>query len=175
MRIRFLAAIGILGLSACNPAPKAEASPEPVQPETQTSVEAAAPAPAPTSAAAPSEGAGFTRADPALGSLTLRREGELWRVSLRAGGLPRGGATAADCELQAVGPQDANDLIKAQVVPFTGALNDLTPADIGAQPPVIEVQVGPEGAFVKDAGAAARFCGLGSDIDGFYRRTDTPD
>lgn len=115
----------------------------------------------------------FEREEPAAATLSLTREGDEWRIALRAGGLPNGDATAADCELEAVGPQDADDVIAARIVPFVGELNELTEADIGADAPVIEVRVGPEGAFVSDSDAAARYCGLGSDIDGFYRRTDT--
>jgi hypothetical protein len=89
--------------------------------------------------------------------------------------VPNGPATAADCELQAVGLQDREDVIAARVVPFEGELNVITAADIGADAPVIQVRMGPEGAFVQDGGAAARFCGMGSDIDGFYRRTGSPE
>ena len=117
----------------------------------------------------------FKRDKPASAVMTLNREGGVWRIALRAGGLPNGAATAADCELQALGPQDAQDVIAARVVPFEGELNTMTAADIGAGAPVIQVRVGPEGAFVQDSGAAARFCGMGSDVDGFYRRTGAPD
>lgn len=117
----------------------------------------------------------FERDEPAQASMALTREGAVWRVAFRAGGVPNGAATAADCELQAVGPQDAEGVIAARLAPFEGELNAITVADIGANPPVIQVRVGPEGAFVEDGGAAARFCGLGSDIDGFYRRMGGPD
>ena len=112
----------------------------------------------------------FERDEPAQASMALTREGAVWRVAFRAGGVPNGAATAADCELQAVGPQDADGVIAARLAPFEGELNAITAADIGANPPVIQVRVGPEGVFVEDGGAAARFCGLGSDINGFYRR-----
>ncbi|MNU91208.1 hypothetical protein D3C71_810910 [compost metagenome] len=117
----------------------------------------------------------FERDEPALARMALTEEGAVWRVAFRAGGVPNGAATAADCELQAVGPQDADDVIAARLVPFEGELNTITAADIGASAPVIQVRVGPEGVFVEDGGAAARFCGLGSDIDGFYRRTGDAD
>ena len=113
----------------------------------------------------------FERSEPAAGLMTLTEEGEAWRVTFQAGGIPNGDATAADCELEAVGPKDMDDVIAARLVPFEGEINMLTEADIGPDAPVIEVRIGPEGAFVTDSGAAARHCGMGSDIDGFYKRT----
>lgn len=121
------------------------------------------------------DSADFRRVEPSAGDMTLIREKGQWRVLIRAGGLPNGAATAADCELQARGAQDRDDVIHARIIPFEGEINDLTAADIGADAPVIRVQVGPEGAFVEDGAAAARFCGMGSDISGFYLRTQTPD
>lgn len=117
----------------------------------------------------------FVRDEPAAGVMTLTEVGAEWRVGWRAGGLPNGGATAADCELVAQGAQDADGVISARLIPFEGELNTLSAADIDADSPIIEVSVGPEGAFVTDGGAAAALCGLGSDIDGFYRRTETAD
>ena len=46
--------------------------------------------------------------------MDLTRAGENWRVAFRAGGVPNGAATAADCEIQAVGPQDNDDVIAAR-------------------------------------------------------------
>lgn len=121
------------------------------------------------------DSAAFRRVEPSNGDMTLIRESGRWRVLIRAGGLPNGAATAADCELQARGAQDRDDVIHARIIPFEGEINDLTAADIGADAPVIRVRVGPEGAFVEDGAAAARFCGMGSDITGFYTRSQTPD
>lgn len=152
MRLLSIASVGLLCLTGVSPA-QAEAS----------------------KARADAFDAHFERSEPAKASLSLRREGAVWRVALRAGGVPNGAATAADCELQALGPQDAEDVITARVVPFEGDLNAISAADIGSVAPTLQVRVGPEGLFVEDGGAAARFCGMGSDIDGFYRRLDTPD
>lgn len=116
----------------------------------------------------------FKRDEPAGALLILSQEGEAWRVAFRAGGIPNGGATAADCELQAVGTKDAEDVIAARVVPFEGELNEISAADIGEDASAIQVRVGPEGAIVADGGAAARFCGLGSAIDGFYPPNRVP-
>lgn len=177
MRNLSIAAIVLLTAAACSQSPAesapAEAATAPTAPEAASPPAAAQPAsPAPrANSAAPD--AVFERTSPSRASMDLTRTGETWRVAFRAGGVPNGAATAADCEIQAVGPQDNNDdVIAARVVPFEGELNTVTAADIGAKPLIIQVLVGPEGVIVTDKGAAAHLCGLGSDIDGFYRRTD---
>lgn len=166
------AAIGLLGLTACSPSPDSAPNEKPV-------VEASQSAPRVMTDTAPASASDadalFKRDEPADATMTLNRESTGWRVAFRAGGVPNGAATAADCELQAVGLQDREDVIAARVVPFEGELNVITAADIGADAPVIQVRMGPEGAFVQDGGAAARFCGMGSDIDGFYRRPGSPE
>jgi len=118
-------------------------------------------------------GAIFERTEPSQATLTLTEEGDAWRVTFRAGGIPDGATTSADCELEAVGPQDVDGAISAQVVPFDGEFNTIGAESIGEGDATIEVSVGPEGAFVTDSGAATRYCGFGSYIDGFYRRADT--
>lgn len=172
MRLNLIPASGALTLAAalmaCGPAPAEAPAAAP------KADDAAAAAPA-TAAAAAERSADFRRTDPAQADLKLIEEGAEWRVLIRAGGLPNGGATAADCELQARGAQDRDDVIHARLIPFEGEVNELTAADIGADAPVVKVRVGPEGAFVEDSTAANRFCGMGSDISGFYSRTQTPD
>ena len=172
MRLNLIPASGALTLAAalmaCGPAP-AEA---PAAAPKAEDVAATAPA---TTLAAAERSADFRRSDPAQADLKLIEEGAEWRVLIRAGGVPNGGATAADCELQARGAQDRDDVIHAKLTPFEGEVNELTAADIGADAPVVTVRVGPEGAFVEDSTAASRFCGMGSDISGFYSRTQTPD
>ena len=172
MRLNLIPASGALTLAAalmaCGPAPAEAPAAAPKAEDT------AATAPA-TAAAAAERSADFRRTDPAQADLKLIEEGAEWRVLIRAGGLPNGGATAADCELQARGAQDRDDVIHAKLIPFEGEVNELTAADIGADAPVVTVRVGPEGAFVEDSTAASRFCGMGSDISGFYNRTQTPD
>lgn len=117
----------------------------------------------------------FERVEPAAATMMLSEEGEEWRVIFRAGGMPNGAVTPADCELEAVGVQDLEGVISARLVPFDGELNMVSASDIGTDAPVIQVAMGPEGAFVRDAGAAYRFCGQGSDIEGFYLRTGATD
>lgn len=127
----------------------------------------------PSAAKSKDVGALFERTEPSLGTMTLTEEGEGWRIALRVGGIPNEAATAADCELEAVGPQDRDGVISARVVPFEGELNTISAEDIRGDDTAIEVSVGPEGAFVTDNGANTRYCGFGSDINGFYRRADT--
>lgn len=172
MRLNLIPASGALTLAAalmaCGPAPAEAPAAAPKAEDAATAAPSTAPAVAERSA-------DFRRSDPAQADLKLIEEGAEWRVLIRAGGVPNGGATAADCELQARGAQDRDDVIHAKLIPFEGELNELTAADIGADAPVVKVRVGPEGAFVEDSTAANRFCGMGSDISGFYSRTQAPD
>ena len=175
MRTALFFVVSVLGLSACNPV-----SSEGVSGDDAALSPSKAGRSQPLAAVAVSETqapeAEFTRASPSHAVMELTRQGDgQWRVAFSAGGVPNGAATAADCELQAVGPQDHYDVISAKPTPFTSDQGGLTSADIGAEPPAIQVRVGPEGAFVSDTGAAARYCAIGSDIDGFYKRVETPD
>lgn len=174
MRNLSIAALVLLTAAACSQSP-AESAPVDA-PAAAVPIEAApAPAPAqpaPKAAAKRAEPiAVFERSEPTRASMDLISEGELLRVVFRAAPPRNSALTPGDCELQAVGPQDADDVITARLVPFDGDQNVLTAANIGPNPPIIQVRVGPEGIFVTDSDAASRFCGLGSDIDGFYRRT----
>lgn len=174
MRRQLIVAFAALGLTACNPAPgEGPSGEEADKPAVAIASTQAATPVAAVQAQAPD--AAFTRDDPSGAVLGLTREGGGWRVAIRAGGVPNGAATAGDCEIEAVGLQDADDVINARPVPFNSDLGGMTAADIGAEPPVIEVRVGPEGVFVADGGAASRYCPIGSDVDGFYKRVETPD
>lgn len=147
MRIYSIILSGILGLLSLGPAHAGNASPDAI----------------------------LERWDPASATLSLTREGDDWRLRFRAAGLPNGAATAVDCEIEAVGTLDRDDIIAARVVPFEGELTSVTASDIGTKDLIIHVQLGPEGAIATDSGAALHLCALGSDIDGFYRDTDTPE
>jgi hypothetical protein len=129
----------------------------------------------PVLAEIPPPDATFQRTEPANAVLALTREDGEWFVYIRAGGLPNGAATAVDCELGARGMQNDEGVISARLVPFEGELTSQTEADLVAVDVVIEVAVGPEGAFVVDGGASLRLCGMGSDIDGFYARDVLPE
>jgi len=174
MRTLSIVAFAALGLTACNPAPGEGQSGEGADKPAiaVASTQAATPVAAVQAQAPDAE---FARDDPSPAVLGLTRQGGEWRIAIRAGGVPNGAATAGDCEIEAVGPQDADDVINARPVPFNSDLGGLTAADIGAEPPMIQVRVGPEGVFVADGGAASRYCPMGSDVDGFYKRVETPD
>lgn len=174
MRLLSITVAGFLSLAACGPSAADNGSMDGVDTQPAAFVRPQA-TKAATKLKADAPDAVFERDEPARASLALTGEGAAWRIAFRAGGVPNGAATAADCELQAFGPQDADGVIAARLVPFEGELNVITAADIGATAPVIQVRVGPEGVFVEDSGAAGRFCGLGSDIDGFYRRIGDSD
>lgn len=117
----------------------------------------------------------FERTEPSKGTLVLEETGDTFVLNLVAGGLPAGAATAADCAVTIAGPQDIEGMVRGRVVPSSGAYGDMTAADIGPTPLKIDVMIGPEGAFVTDHGAAAKLCGMGSQLDGFYKRLDTAD
>ena len=127
-------------------------------------------------AAAPDDtSARFERTDPSRGTLVLEATGEKFVLTLVAGGRPSGAATAADCAVTIAGPQDSEGVVSGRVVPSSGAYGDMTADDIGPTPLKVDVMIGPEGAFVTDHGAAAKLCGMGSQLDGFYKRQDMPD
>lgn len=117
----------------------------------------------------------FERTDPSRGTLVLEETGEKFVLTLVAGGRPSGAATAADCAVTIAGPQDLDGVVRGRVVPSSGAYGDMTADDIGPTALKVDVMIGPEGAFVTDHGAAAKLCGMGSQLDGFYKRQDMPD
>lgn len=117
----------------------------------------------------------FERTDPSKGTLLLEETGEKFVLTLVAGGRPSGAATAADCAVTIEGPQDLEGVVRGHIVPSNGAYGDMTADDIGPTPLKVDVMIGPEGAFVTDHGAAAKLCGMGSQLDGFYKRLDTQD
>lgn len=166
-------------VAACNPA--AEAPAAPAEP-TASGAPATATAPAATGATqeasgasaldAPNAGVGtpvgpFTRTEPSNGELNLRREGDNWRVFLVAGGIPNGAATAADCELQAVGPRNG-DRIEAKVVPFEGELGSISAEDLDGTTIPVTVTLSGNTATVDAQEATVSLCPMNSDIGGRY-------
>lgn len=84
--------------------------------------------------------------------------------------MPNGAATAADCELTAVGPF-ADDRFAGRLVPFESDMSGMSAADLGDDPPEITVAIGPDGATLSDdQGAANRYCPMNSDVTGLYRK-----
>ena len=122
---------------------------------------------APLNAQSASPEGRYTKRSGGAGEMRVQKTGEDWRIFVSAGGIPRGGATAADCTLIAVGGIKGNT--------FQGEIkNYLEPRD--AKP-------GPENAV--DAGhkmtinfaaqsatltAADDVCGNGTGIFGRYTK-----
>lgn len=117
----------------------------------------------------------FERSQPSSGTIGLSQEGDTFILNIVAGGIPNGAATAADCAVQVRGKQGNDDVVRAEVVPSVTSRGEVTAADIGDAPLKVDVMIGPEGAMVTDHGAANTLCGMGSDLNGFYKRLDTPD
>lgn len=101
--------------------------------------------------------------------LTLTPVAAGWRISLKGGSNPTGGAAAAaDCEVEAEGPL-RDETIVAKVVPFEGANIAVSAQDLAARPAQVTVGLTPEGVTV-----ATDFqgCGVGANLSGRYERTD---
>lgn len=111
----------------------------------------------------------FERTAPSRGHLSYRREGRRVISTLVAAGQPNGPATPADCAVKIRGIQGNDDQVRGHVVPY----GDVTATDIGPAPLKVDLKIGPEGVMVTDHGAASRLCGMGSQIEGFYRRLET--
>ncbi len=110
----------------------------------------------------------FNRSEPSAGVMTIARQGDQWRITIRAGGVPNGAATAADCELDAVG-SFTEGRFTARLAPFESELGGLSAEDLGDDPPSIAVSLTSDGAIVSDdQHAAGRYCAAGSDITGRY-------
>lgn len=162
MRTPVLMMIAAASLAACTaPDPDAPAQADAPASPTTTLPDAVAQAADPTGS--------YERTEPASAGLTLSPEGSGWRAAIHAGGVPNGASTAADCVVHVVGPMTDGRIV-GRVVPFNDDTFGMDAADVGDNPPEVTVVLTPTGAAVSDGGAAARYCGLGSDISGDYRR-----
>ena len=112
----------------------------------------------------------FERTSPSLAKMTYEREGNMVVMTITASGIPNGASTAADCAIMIRGLQGGDDVVRGEVVPWFSSTTQVTSADIGPDAIRVDVLVGPEGARVTDHGAAAKLCGLGSQLDGLYQR-----
>lgn len=117
----------------------------------------------------------FTRTEPSNGMIAYNREGGTVTLTFLVGGNPDGAATAADCMVQIKGQQGQDDVVRGVVVPSVTSTGEITEDDIGRDPVKVDVMIGPEGAQVTDHGAASKLCGLGAQLDGFYRRVSSPE
>ena len=111
----------------------------------------------------------YRRTDPAAGELVLSPQGESWRVSVVAGGIPNGPSTAADCRIDAMGPL-VDRRITATVAPAAtedgGIPGDAFQNAIGA----LVLVVGDGEVRIIEETASAEVCGDGSDLSGTYVR-----
>lgn len=99
----------------------------------------------------------YIRKAPSLGEMRIEPAGSHWKVSISAGGLPRGPATAADCSVVAEG-----DLKGAKL---TARIFDDAP---GAER-LIRMRISPGWAVIT-LGQVDGVCGMGSDVSGVYVR-----
>ena len=110
----------------------------------------------------------YTRTDPSNGELVVAPEGDAWRLTVVAGGVPDGAATAADCELAAVGPLEDGRVV-GTLVAFEGEIGGLTDEDVADGSGTITAVFGEDGVVqVTEMNASSRHCGLGSDLSGTY-------
>ena len=111
----------------------------------------------------------YARTEPSGGDLRISREGDEWRISIVAGGLPNGMATAADCYAEAIGKLEGDALL-AHLVPMDNKDMTVDQAVLDATPhgPIV-IQFSGATATVRDQGAA-NFCGVGSEVGGLYTR-----
>lgn len=97
----------------------------------------------------------YIRKAPSLGEMQIQPAGSHWKISISAGGLPRGPATAADCSVVADGNLKGTKLI--------ARIRDDDPA----VERLIKMRVS-SGRAVITFGQVEGICGMGSDVSGVY-------
>jgi hypothetical protein len=111
----------------------------------------------------------YRRSRPSRADLVIKPEGANWRVEIVAAGIPRGAGTAADCASVGVGPQ-VGDRINAQLVPFSiEDIGEVNTEDLEGRTNRLDVRLA-KAAVEVVASDGERFCGLGSDLTGVYRK-----
>jgi hypothetical protein len=111
----------------------------------------------------------YTKKAGGAGEMRVQKTGEDWRIFVNAGGIPRGGVTAADCALIAVGALKGNT--------FQGEIkNNLDPPDVKpSQENAVDaghkmtINFAPQSATVTTADVSD-ICGNGTGIFGRYTR-----
>ncbi|WP_337829268.1 hypothetical protein [Pseudonocardia sp. TMWB2A] len=111
----------------------------------------------------------YKRSRPNGGTLTITRQGHQWHMFVTAGGLPNGGATAADCEVAALGALHAAR-ITARPVPWRSERITITPNDLTDVDGTVTVSFVKGGVQLNAVGITGPLCPPGSSFDGFYRR-----
>lgn len=111
----------------------------------------------------------YKRSKPNGGTLTITRQGHQWHMFVIAGGLPNGEATAADCEVAALGALHAAR-ITARPVPWRSERITITPNDLTDVDGTVTVRFVKGGVQLNAVGITGPLCPPGSSFDGFYRR-----
>lgn len=170
--------VSALAIIACSPAQDATVAPAPAEAASADLAPSEVTPPADAAYSAPTIERlepEFRRSEPSNGLIAYDRKGEAVTLTFLVGGNPNGAATAADCMIQVRGPQGADDVVRAVVVPSVTSFAEVTEDDIGPVPLKVDVMIGPEGAQVTDHGAALKLCASGVQLDGFYKRIFTPE
>jgi hypothetical protein len=103
-------------------------------------------------------------------TLTMTDRGGQWEAIFEAGGIPRGAATAADCNFIASG-QVTGDRFEGQVVRQYGAGD----SEIVAPGSSVAITFAPGSATIKPGdGKIGAFCAMGVDVTGHYTRKHAP-
>jgi hypothetical protein len=104
-------------------------------------------------------------------TLTMTDRGGQWEAVIEAGGIPRGEATAADCNFsasgQVTGHRFEGQIVRDDGVPGIGGGKSVAPGSM------ITITFTPELATITEAKVNA-LCGDGIDISGRYPRKNTP-
>ena len=137
---------GVSALEAKSPAKKRVVKPQPIHPAGT-----------------------YKRSKPNGGTLTITRQGHQWHMFVIAGGLPNGVATAADCEVAALGALHAAR-ITARPVPWRSERITITPNDLTDVDGTVTVSFVKGGVQLNAVGITGPLCPPGSTFDGFYRR-----
>jgi hypothetical protein len=111
----------------------------------------------------------YTKKRGGAGEMRVERTAEGWRVFVTAGGIPRGGATAADCTLIVVGALKNNTL--EGEIKYNLDTTDARPSPENAVEPghKMTITLAPQLATITYA-EADTVCGMGSGIVGRYTK-----
>jgi hypothetical protein len=111
----------------------------------------------------------YTKKRGSAGEMRVERTAEGWRVFVTAGGIPRGGATAADCTLIVVGALKNNTL--EGEIKYNLDTTDARPSPENAVEPghKMTITLAPQLATITYA-EVDTVCGMGSGIVGRYTK-----
>jgi hypothetical protein len=111
----------------------------------------------------------YTKKRGGAGEMRVQKTGEGWRVFVDAGGIPRGGATTADCVLIAVGEIKGNTF-QGEIKNQLGTADDKPSPDNAVESGhKLTITFAPEVATVTAADVEF-ICGGGTGIFGRYTR-----